>query len=139
MADCRRYVYLTALWRISIFSDLEGLSGERESARWHTAAPEKRIAYLSEHPAVALVEVLVNMHGKPGFEDLTVNWRENFEESGFIGDSWLASGSSALLGVPSAPSPECTNYLLNPLHPDSRGMTIEWCKWIQYDKRLFRV
>jgi RES domain-containing protein len=72
-------------------------------------------------------------------EDLTVNWRENFEESGFIGDSWLASGSSALLGVPSAPSPECTNYLLNPLHPDSRGMTIEWCKWIQYNKRLFRV
>jgi hypothetical protein len=43
------------------------------------------------------------------------------------------------LAVPSAPSPESLNYLFNPLHPDAKGVAIEWCKWIKYDKRLFHL
>ena len=31
------------------------------------------------------------------------------------------------------------NYLFNPLHPDAKGVEIEWCRWIKYDKRLFRM
>ena len=50
------------LWRISIFADLKGLAGERSNGRWHTAAPDKRIVYLAEHPALALVETLVNLN-----------------------------------------------------------------------------
>ena len=41
--------------------------------------------------------------------------------------------------VPSVPSPESVNYLFNPLHPDAKGVAIEWCKWIKYDKRLFHL
>ena len=53
------------LWRISRHDDLDGLGGERADGRWHTAAKGKRIVYLSEHPALALIEVLANLKGNP--------------------------------------------------------------------------
>jgi len=53
------------LWRISNHGDLAGLGGEKTSGRWHTAARGKRIVYLSEHPAVALIEALANLKGDP--------------------------------------------------------------------------
>jgi RES domain-containing protein len=151
-----------SLWRISKHKDLEGPGGERTDGRWHTAARGKRIIYLSEHPALALIEVLANLMGNPKLfpdtyqlmkvsvpdsvpgNDLAPNilasdWRENVNETRSAGDSWLAEGNSALLAVPSAPSPESLNYLFNPLHPDAKYLTIEWCKWIEYDKRLFHI
>jgi RES domain-containing protein len=153
---------LTALWRISFFSDLEGLGGERVDARWHTAAPDKRIVYLAEHPALALIEVLVNMRGDPRSfptyyqlmkiavsegvateilapASLSDRWPENTGETRFAGDAWLAANRTALLRVPSAPSPESTNYLFNPLHPDAKRLTVEWRRWIEYDQRLFHT
>jgi RES domain-containing protein len=151
-----------SLWRISKHKDLEGLGGEKTDGRWHTAARGKRIVYLSEHPALALIEVLANLKGNPklfpdtyqlmkvGAADnvsretlepnsLADNWRENGSETRSAGDSWLARTSSALLVVPSAASPESFNYLFNPLHPDAKGLTIEWSRWIEYDKRLFHT
>jgi RES domain-containing protein len=56
-----------------------------------------------------------------------------------IGDNWLASTPTALLAIPSAPSPESTNYLLNGLHPDAHKIKIEWCRWITYDDRLLGI
>jgi RES domain-containing protein len=111
---------------------------------------------------IALIEVLVNLKGNPKlFPDsyqlmkITVadhvttgalepnslfnNWRDDLNQTKSIGDSWLVGGNSALLAVPSAPSPESVNYLFNPLHPDAKGVAIEWCKWIKYDKRLFHL
>ena len=67
------------------------------------------------------------------------NWRDDMNKTKSIGDSWLAGGNSALLTVPSVPSPESMNYLFNPLHRDAKGLEIEWCRWIKYDKRLFRI
>jgi RES domain-containing protein len=153
---------VSLLWRISKHKDLEGLGGEKTDGRWHTAARAKRIVYLSEHPALALIEVLANLKGNPklfpdayqlmkvsvadgvskdvlGAKILTKKWRENGSETRLAGDAWLAKAASALLVVPSVPSPESQNYLFNPLHPDARSLTIEWCKWIEYDKRLFHV
>lgn len=153
---------MRSLWRISNHKDLEGLGGERTDGRWHTAAKDKRIVYLSEHPALALIEVLANLKGNPKlfpdsyqlmkvsvddivsqqifpFESLASDWRERVSETRSAGDAWLSAGSLALLAVPSVPSPESLNYLLNPLHPDAKGLTIEWCKWIEYDKRLFHL
>ena len=40
-----------------------------------------------------------------------------------IGDDWLASGASALLGVPSAVMSKSRSYLLNPHHPDAAAAT----------------
>jgi RES domain-containing protein len=165
VADRRGRLQLTApgvLWRISNRADLTGLGGEKADGRWHTAAHGKRIVYLAEHPALALVEVLANLHGDPrllpeayqlikirceqgmpveAFDDgsLSAQWRDDFEETQVAGDAWLARGSAALLAVPSGPSPESVNYLLNPLHADARRIGIEWSKWIGYDRRLFGI
>jgi RES domain-containing protein len=150
------------LWRISNHLDLGGLGGERGDARWHTKAPGKRIVYLAEHPALALVETIVNLGGRTNvlpeqfqllrietefemkFESvlkdaLTESWRENFDETQRLGNGWLERNSSALLAVPSAPSPESTNYLFNPLHPDASKVSVSWSRWIRYDRRLFRL
>jgi RES domain-containing protein len=150
------------LWRISNHCDLQGMGGEKSDGRWHTAKKGKRIVYLSDHPALALIEVLANLKGNPKlFPDsyqlvkitvadqaatsavepnsLLSNWRDNMSQTKSIGDSWLAGSDSALLAVPSVPSPESVNYLFNPLHPDAKGVEIQWCKWIQYDKRLFHI
>jgi len=150
------------LWRISNHCDLQGMGGEKSDGRWHTTERGKRIVYLSDYPALALIEVLVNLRGNPNhFPDryqlmkvavadhvatdvlapdkLANSWRDDIQQTKSIGDSWLARGNSALLAVPSVPSPESTNYLLNSLHPDAKGVEIEWCKWVRYDKRLFHT
>ena len=138
------------------------MGGEKSDGRWHTAERGKRIVYLSDHPALALIEVLANLKGNPLFfpdtyqlmkitvadqvatdalelNRLSGNWRDDVNQTKSIGDSWLAGADSALLAVPSVPSPESVNYLFNPLHPDAQGVEIEWCKWIKYDRRLFHI
>jgi RES domain-containing protein len=150
------------LWRISKFASLAGLGAELSSGRWHRAAEGKRIVYLSEHPAVALLENLANLGAPseilpdtfqllkvsgsdaPSIDELTSAQRASirpdelyFTQS--IGDAWLASQSSALLRVPSIPSPESWNYLLNPHHPDAYNLRVQWARHITYDRRLFHL
>ena len=150
------------LWRISNHCNLDGLGGERSDGRWHSAVHGKRIAYLSEHPALALIEALANLKGNPQlFPDefqlmkltagenieveklqpdlLASDWKTSFDHTRTIGDAWLESRRTALLAVPSTPCPESTNYLMNPLHPSARRIQIEWCRWVRYDKRLFHL
>lgn len=53
-----------------------------------------------------------------------------------VGDVWLASRASAVLGVPSIIVPEESNILINPLHSDSQMITAKKIrKWL-YDPRL---
>lgn len=139
-----------------------GLGGEKSDGRWHTAARGKRIVYLAEHPAVALIETLVNLEGNPELfpdtfqliraeapDNLTIGtlkpkalpsgWQNNLSVSQRLGDEWLGNGRSALLEVPSVPSPESVNYLFNPLHRDAALVKIDWCKKMKYDRRLFQI
>ncbi len=150
------------LWRISNFNDLRGLGGELGVGRWHTPAAGKRIVYLAEHPALALIESLVNMRSHREFlpesfqllkveasdqvsqeaignDSLTPHWQEDFGETQAIGNAWLVRGETALLAVPSAPSPESINYLLNPRHPEAERVSVAWARQLRYDRRLFRV
>ncbi len=152
---------MRSAWRISNRIELNGLGGEKADGRWHTASPGKRIVYLSEHPAVCLIELLVNLKGDSQFFPdhyqllkikvadsvseavldsalLTENWRDDLDETRALGNAWLASNQTALLIVPSAPAPESQNYLFNPLHPNAQNVTIEWHKQIAYDRRLFQ-
>jgi RES domain-containing protein len=118
--------------------------------------------YLAEHPAVALVENLASLDGDPAFfpehfqlvriampkvptaRELTSKQfvridSQNLSSTQAVGDAWLAARSSALLRVPSIPSPESWNYLLNPLHADAAALKIDWARTITYDKRLFHL
>lgn len=138
------------------------MGGEKTDGRWHTAARGKRIVYLSEHPALALIEILANLQGDPKlFPDayqlmkvtvsgsvstntlspnlLTSDWPDALAQTRGVGDSWLKRRDSALLVVPSVISPESNNCLFNPLHPEAEGLEMEWCKWVRYDKRLFHI
>ena len=149
-------------WRISNYLDLTGLGAELSAGRWHTAAEGKRVLYLAEHPAVALIENLANLRGDPRFfqhhfqllkissPGKTVPKRLSLKQQATIdpdnptttqtlGDAWLAARASALLRVPSIPSPESWNYLLNPLHPAASRIKVEWARRITYDKRLFHL
>jgi len=147
------------LWRISNYTDFSGLGGEKSDGRWHSARRGKRIVYLAEHPAVSILEIIANLEGNPAlFPDtcqlmkavadetvsvetakLPANWDKYSLETRKVGDLWLEEGRSALLAVPSATSPESTNYLFNPLHRDAAGLKIEWTKKVSYDKRIFKL
>ena len=150
------------LWRIGIYADLFGVGAEISDGRWHTSGEGKRVAYLAEHPAVSLIENLVNLRRDgtlypESFQLLRVVARkaiptvelspgqitsidpEDHRTTQTIGDAWLAERSSALLRVPSIPFPESWNYLLNPLHPEAANLTIEWARKITYDRRLFQL
>lgn len=142
------------LWRSSNYEDLRGAGGLKVAGRWHHAG--RPVVYLAEHPALALLETLVHLEIRT-LEDLPETYKllrvempdhigiaESTTEDGWqaspvitrrIGDAWLAAAETALLRVPSALVPG-NNYLLNPLHPDARKITLaEVINW-PFDPRL---
>ncbi len=46
-------------WRISNYADLSGEGGRLAAGRWNRLG--RRIVYLAEHPALALLETLVHL------------------------------------------------------------------------------
>lgn len=145
------------LWRISNYPDLSGLGGLKAAARWHNrGAP---IVYLAENPALAMLEVLVNMDLTPDEvpdnyqllevqylpnkgvsqlhnEALTQHWQDDIELTRAIGDEWLVSTSSVLMRVPSVVVPKSYNYLFNPKHPLSKDNTVISVTRHPFDRRL---
>lgn len=144
------------LWRISRRPTLDGAGGLIASARWHSRG--RRVVYLAESPAGALVEVLVHLeidalHPPVGMKILKVdedaassltfslhslpdNWTKDVTVTRHIGDEWLAAGTSALFRVPSVIVPETLNVLLNPEHPDAAKLTTVSVEDFDFDERL---
>jgi len=144
------------LWRISDHASLSGDGGVFFSARWHTRG--RRVLYLADHPASALLEVIVHIEvdaedlpsdyqllGIDVPDDLAVHqleqgelpadWKERVALNQKIGGVWLNEGLTALLRVPSAIVPEASNYLLNPLHPDAARIVIASAMPAAFDPR----
>jgi len=148
------------LWRISNYADLDGMSGLKASARWHTRG--HRIVYLSSTPASALLEILVHLEIEEGHlprfyklleiqvpDDLRVEkledwaklprgWPKKHGITQTIGDQWLNRNSAALLQIPSALVPRTSNFLLNPLHPDAARIQIVSISTQGLDRRLLQ-
>lgn len=145
------------LWRISDFVNLSGDGGLLESGRWH--ARGRKIVYLSDHPASALLEVLVHLEVDPedlpaslqlltveagddvAFDrvetgELGADWQTNPGETQRHGGSWLLAARTALLRVPSAIVPFAWNWLLNPDHPDMAKVRIDDVRRVTFDPRL---
>ena len=59
------------LWRISNHASLSGDGGLYASGRWHTRG--RRVVYLADHPASALLEVMV--HLEIDAEDLPTHYQ----------------------------------------------------------------
>ena len=146
------------LWRISNYSDLSGAGGVRAAGRWHSRG--RPIVYLADHPASALLEMLVHMDrsllpatyrllliivpetiaiGVIGIDTLTADWRDQQDTTREIGDQWLDRASSALLQVPSVIVPRAKNFLLNPAHPDAAGFAVAEAIVAPFDLRLLHV
>ena len=143
------------LWRISNYADLSGRGGLQAAGRWHTRG--KRIVYLADHPASALLEMLVHMDrdlipatyrllrvvvsetvaiDRVGTDVLESDWRTQPALTRQIGDEWLDRSSTALLQVPSVIVPLGKNFLLNPVHPDAAKVAIAEVVNAPLDPRL---
>jgi RES domain-containing protein len=142
------------LWRISNYPDLSGVGGLRAAGRWHSQG--RRIVYLADHSASALLEMLVHMDRDlipstyqllriDAPSDLTIeaiesgqlssNWRTETGASRELGDLWLDRSTSALLQVPSAIA-QGRNFLLNPAHPDAAKIVVAEIFRAPFDARL---
>jgi RES domain-containing protein len=147
------------LWRISNYADLKGQGGLKAGGRWHNKGAV--IVYLAEHPAAAILEILVHFDTSPeelpaNFQLLEVdvdntlqvsqlskdilpeNWIDNTPLSKSSGDQWLTSQSTVLLKVPSAITPKSFNYLFNPRHVDANKVKIVSAQRYPFDRRLLR-
>jgi len=146
------------LWRISNYADLKGIGGLRTPGRWHNRGIP--VIYLSESPALAMLEVLVHFEmdssevpssfqlleiefsGRKGIARLDPaalpeHWRDDIDTTRSVGDEWLVSFKSALLKVPSAVVPHSSNYLLNPRHELAQNASVITAHSHPYDGRLF--
>jgi RES domain-containing protein len=122
-------------WRISNHADLSGFGGTRASGRWHTRGTP--IVYLADHPASALLELLVRVDAdlipdtfsllrvivpdtlavvSVTADALPADWQRQSAITRHIGDHWLAEGATAIMRVPSAIVPAAQNLLVNPRH-----------------------
>lgn len=133
------------IWRCSSYASLDGDGGLRVSGRWHTIG--HRITYCAQNASAALLEVLAHLKSKASLVPkdlkyqvievpksvsvervteaaLPADWRTKESITRAIGDAWIDSQRTAVLEVPSVLSPETHNFLLNPLHADSRKIRI---------------
>jgi len=147
------------LYRISNHTDLSGQGGELAEGRWHTLRPGKRIVYLSDHPALCLMEMLVQIDRESEMPDslqllsveipdqllrkldptrLSGTWWQKRSVTQQIGDEWLEGRQSPTLLVPSALVPIAWNCLLNPLHPEAAALKRQTLGRFLLDPRFSR-
>jgi RES domain-containing protein len=69
---------------------------------------------------------------------LPAGWQDDSSVTRRIGDTWLRSGRTTLLEVPSVLVPETFNVLLNPVHTDAARVRIVEVLEHVLDPRLLR-
>lgn len=146
------------LWRISAYPGLTGNGGLYVDGRWHTVP---RLAlYASEHPALAMVEVMAHLRLSLTNIPLSLKlieiriadgaiiaaaqtppagWQANEPTSQALGNQWLDATKELVLPVPSALLAHSTNYLINPRHPQAATHVSEVSvEPFWFDKRYLR-
>jgi RES domain-containing protein len=149
------------VWRICrkphALTALDGLGGLYTSGRWHQKG--RPIIYTATSAALAALEVLVHVDPLNAPADLRLltidvpddlpldvlpstqlptDWRAIPAPAQLqsIGTSWLSSGRTAGLIVPSAVIPLEHNILLNPQHPESQRLRLVGDDDFSFDPRL---
>lgn len=141
------------IWRISNYLDLSGHGGTLSEGRWHKKGFP--IVYCSDHPATALLEILVHANRftvpdfyqlleievpadvAPAVAEVDSNWKNGMEATQSIGTRFLSEQTHALLQVPSVVVAHAYNLLLNPQHPDASRISIMGHGRYPFDSRLF--
>jgi RES domain-containing protein len=128
-------------WRVCRrpYADLSGEGARRVGGRWNRRGTA--VVYLAEHPALAVLEVLVHLDLPPELlpddyvlmrADLPFRPETPVLDRPYrpedIGNEWLRSAASPLLRVPSVLVPHAFNLLLNPAHrtaPRAKILSVE--------------
>jgi RES domain-containing protein len=142
------------LWRAARrkYADLSGQGGLYNSGRWHSQG--RPVVYTAEHPALALLEVRVNLDVSAQLlpddylmikiqvpDGLKFFAPHTSPSDGAAarqtGDEWLEKGDTPLMRVRSVLAPESYNVLINPLHRDAAGISVLEHLPFTFDPRLF--
>jgi RES domain-containing protein len=137
-----------------IHAALDGEGAFRAGGRWNS--PGRRMVYMAESVALAVLENLVHMARQDfptGYVRITVTlpddlfflseadlrrdrtWRDLPTRN--LGDAWLDARLSAVLRVRSVVILSEWNYLLNPRHPDFSNIVVRPQEPFTFDERLF--
>lgn len=122
------------------------------AGRWNMLGTP--MVYCADHPATALVEILVHIDA----EDLPTNyqlleievpdsvrievaalspdWLDDLEETRQLGTRFVASQNGSVLEVPCVVVPFAKNYLLNPSLTEPQGIRIVGSTIHPFDARL---
>jgi RES domain-containing protein len=138
------------VWRVCRrpFADLSGEGARLYGGRWNS--PGRPMVYAAESAALAVLEMRVHLDldwrvlpddyvlmaietGDLVAETLAVTPAD----SRAVGDSWLASGRSALLRAPSFVVPESANVLVNPTYRDAARLAVASIRPFAFDARLW--
>jgi len=149
------------VWRICrkpyVDTALDGSGGMYTSGRWHSKG--NPIAYTASSAALAVLEVLVHVDPLTAPADLRLlaielpddlsievlepitlpeGWHSVPAPAALqiLGSSWLTSGRTAALNVPSAVIKVERNFLLNPRHPEVQRVRILSDEAFSFDTRL---
>jgi RES domain-containing protein len=140
------------------FDSLDGSGGLFAASRWNHVGT--RMVYLASSPSLCVLETLAHVSPTEFGErrllelDLPESSIEEVSEALFIqllrdapkhepeqatreyGSRWAKEGRSLLLQVPSIVVPVEKNYLLNPLHPLGKQITVLRQDIIRLDRRI---
>ena len=112
------------------------------------------MVYCSDHPATALLEILVHVDADslpPTYQlleievpdslsiaspDLTANWENDLSDTQRLGAMFISSNMDAIIQVPCVIVPFAKNYLLNPFLLDRDGIHIVAVSRHPIDARL---
>ncbi|MGH9434596.1 MAG: RES family NAD+ phosphorylase [Terriglobia bacterium] len=133
-----------------------GEGARRYGGRWNS--PGVAMIYTAESQSLAALEIVVHLEAVELLDEYVVfevemdermiarvewaqlprRWRADPPPAGLraLGDSWVASGTSAALQVPSAMVPAEHNFLLNPRHPDFSKLRVGRAVRFLFDPRL---
>jgi RES domain-containing protein len=134
-----------------------GYGSTQGNGRWHTKGPNQ-VVYCGSSRALCQLEKRVHANGAnpknqalmrlqiPAATSLIevetlglpADWRDDETATQIIGNTWVASGSSLGLWVPSCIEPGERNLLLNPAHPAYATVTLYIERHpFKFDPRLF--
>jgi RES domain-containing protein len=149
------------VWRICrepyVDAALDGIGGMYTSGRWHSKG--NPIVYTASSAALAALAVLVHVDPLTAPADLRLlaielpddlstevlepitlpeGWHSVPAPAALqiLGSSWLMSGRTAALNVPSAVIKVERNFLLNPRHPEVQRVRILSDEAFSFDTRL---
>ncbi|KGF68562.1 hypothetical protein LL06_15755 [Hoeflea sp. BAL378] len=142
------------IWRISNHADLSGIGGTYHAGRWNHLG--RRIVYCAEHPALAMLELLVHFDLEDLPEtyqlleidvpdrlavepvNLPSGWKDDPAISREAFEAFCHQGDAPVMRVPSIIMPHCFNLLINPAHPEHAKQSIVSAEMHPLDPRFLK-